>query len=469
MVQLYPDQLDLVSRVRRAMPANKWVLMQSATGSGKTRMALDMIAGAVSKGSRAIFTVPRRELLAQTIETISEYNIPFGVISPDYAPNPFAPIQIAMTPTLARRLDKIQPPKVIFVDEAHFGGAELDRVIEWSKSAGAFGVGLSATPMKTNGKGMGDWYNHMECGLPVSDLIGSGRLSQYRYYAPSAPDLSAIPSSNGDYVAKHLASFMEQESAIIGDAVRTYRDTAAGKLCVVFATSRKHAGLIQQAFQAQGIAAQTIDGTMDAATRKRLILGFARREFTVLINVYLLTFGFDLAQAAGRNVRVEALSDMCPRKSLPLQMQVWGRALRAGDEPAIMLDHANNWREHGFPDSPRDWELTNTRDKRQSGERAEPVRQCSIADGGCGFVHRPAPACPNCGFVYPIQSRMVDEVDGELQEIDRDAAERARIAARQEQGRADTLEALLEIARRTGKNPRWAHHVFQARQKKRMA
>ncbi|MDZ7904619.1 MAG: AAA family ATPase [Cypionkella sp.] len=452
-VKLYPDQQDLTNRVRLAMPAHKWVLMQSATGSGKTRMALDMIAGAVAKGSRTIFAVPRKELLAQTIETIAEYGLPFGVISPDYAPNPLAPIQLAMTPTLARRLNRIAPPKVIFIDECHFGGAEMESVIGWAKDAVAYGVGLSATPMKTNGKSMGNWYAHMECGLPVADLMTAGRLSQYRYYGPSAPDLSRVATRDGEYVASQLAGFMEAETAIIGDAVRTYRDTAAGKLCVVFATSRKHAGLIKDAFDRAGIHAQTIDGTMDTATRKRIVMGFARREYTVLINVALLTFGFDLAQAAGMDVRIEALSDMCPRKSLPLQMQVWGRALRAGPVPSIMLDHSNNWREHGFPDSPRQWSLAPSKAKRSGGERTDPVRQCSISDGGCGFVHRPAPLCPNCGFVYPVQSRIVDEVDGELQEIDRDAAERTRMAARKEQGRADSLRSVARLGKTRWKKP----------------
>jgi superfamily II DNA or RNA helicase len=461
MVQLYPYQADLVGRVRQAMRLHKWILMQSATGSGKTRMALDMITGAVKKGSRSIFAVPRRELLAQTVETMQEYGVPFGVISPDYTPDPFAPIQIAMTPTLARRLDRVQPPRVLFLDECHFGGAELESVIAWGKKHGSYGVGLSATPMKNNGKGMGDWYDHMEQGLPPADLIAQGRLNSYRYFAPSAPDLSGVSARNGEYVQSQISAYMEEQAAIIGDAVKTYRDTASGKLCVVFATSRKHAGLIQQAFQAAGIAAQTIDGTMDAAQRKALIAGFARREYTVLINVLLLTFGFDLAQAAAMPVRVEAISDMCPRKSLPMQLQVWGRALRAGSEPAVILDHANNWREHGFPDSPREWELNKSK-TRQSGERNEPVRQCDA----CYFVHRPAPCCPSCGHEYPVQSRMVDEVEGELQEIDPAQMERARKAKRMDQGRTDTLEGLLEIARREGRNPRWAHYVWNSRQRK---
>jgi len=463
MVELYPDQSDLVGRVRQSMRRHKGVLMQSPTGSGKTRMALDMIAGAYAKGSSCVFSVPRKELLAQTIKTISEYGIPFGVISPDHSYNPFAKIQIAMTPTLARRLDKIPAPKILFADEAHFGGAELDRVIDWSRAGGGWRVGLSATPLKTNGKPMSDHYDHMEMGLPMADLIKMKRLSDFRYFAPQQPDLSAVASRNGEYVQSQLADFMEADRAIIGDAVKTYRELAFGKLNVVFATSRKHAGIIRDTFNAAGITAMMIDGTMGPDERKRIILGFARREYTVLVSVALLTFGFDLAAAAGMDVTVESMSDLCPRKSLPMMLQVWGRVLRMKDDPAIIADHAGNWRENGFPDDPRDWSLDDSKKRATSDEKAEPVRQCDIASGGCGFVHRPAPVCPNCKRVYPIMSREVEQIDGELAEIDRATMVRER---KQEQGRAETLDDLIRVGAQRGmKNPSgWARHVFNARQ-----
>lgn len=462
---LYPDQADLVARVRQAMRRRKWILMQSATGSGKTRMAADMIAGSRAKGTRAIFTVPRKELLDQTIKTMREYDMPFGVISPDHPPNPFAKLQLAMTPTLARRMDKTTAPDVIFVDEAHYGGAELARVIEWAKASGAWGVGMSATPYKTNGQGMGEWYDHMEEGLPVAELIRLKRLSDFRYFAPSAPDLSGVKSRDGDFVQSQLQSMMEQDAAIVGDAVKTYREKASGLLNVVFCTSRKHAGIVVDAFRAAGVSAMSIDGTMQSDERRRIIRGFARREFTVLCNVQLLTFGFDLAAAADMDVTVECMSDLSPTKSLPLQMQKWGRVLRSKPTAAIILDHAGNVGRHGFPDSPREWSLQGS-DKRESGgDRAIPSRQCAIADGGCGFVHPPAPSCPNCGKVYPVQSRMVDEVDGELGELDRSVA---APAFRTMQGMSKTLDDLIRVGRSKGmKHPEaWAAKVISARMAK---
>lgn len=443
------------------MRRHKGVLMQSATGSGKTVMALDMIAGAYAKGSSCVFAVPRRELLAQTIETIEGYGIPYGVISPDFTPNPLASVQIAMTPTLARRLDRVPAPKILFADECHFGGAELDRVIAWSRAGGGWRVGLSATPLKTNGKPLSDHYDHMECGLSVASLIEGGRLSRYRYFAPAQPDLSRVSVSHGEYVQSQLASFMEADRAIIGDAVKTYRDLAHGRLNVVFATSRKHAGIITEAFVVAGIPAMMIDGTMGPDDRKRIIQGFARRQFTVLVSVALLTFGFDLAAAARMPVTVESMSDLCPRKSLPMQLQVWGRTLRAKAEPAIIMDHCGNWHENGFPDDDRVWSLDGKRRRASSDEKSEPARQCDIAGGGCGFVHRPAPVCPNCGRVYPVQSRMVDEVAGELLEI-------ARTERKREQGTAQTLQDLIRVGYARGMaNPTgWARHVMAARDAK---
>jgi len=467
-VELYEDQADLVGRVRQAMRRHKGVLLQAGTGSGKTRMALDMIAGAYAKGSSTVFAVPRTELLEQTIKTIADYGIPFGVISPDHTYNPLAKIQIAMTPTLARRLDKIPAPKILFADECHFGGAELDRMINWSRASGGWRVGLSATPYKTNGKPMGDHYDHMEEGLPIAELIKRKRLSDFRYFAPSQPDFSQVKVRDGEYIQSQLESFMEADRAIIGDAVKTYRDIALGKLNVVFATSRKHAGIIAEMFNAMGITARTIDGTMTKDERKRIILGFARREFTVLINVLLLNFGFDLAAAVAEyklDVTVESMSDLCPRKSLPMQMQVWGRVLRWKSESAIILDHCGNWRENGFPDDPREWSLDGKKKRAASDEKAEPARQCPIDDGGCGFVHRPAPCCPNCGRIYEIQSRMVAEIDGDLAEIDRKAMVRER---KQEQGMSKDLNALILLGKSKG-YPRpdlWAKKVMAGREAK---
>jgi superfamily II DNA or RNA helicase len=436
------------------MRTRKAVLMQSATGSGKTVMAAYMIKSAIQKGSRAVFVVPRDELLKQSAETFTAFNIPFGYFAAGYNPNPFAQAHIASGPTLARRLDRAPSANVVFIDEAHYGSNQLGAIIDHYKARGAWVIGLSATPWKMSGDGLGCWYDDMQQGPSIAKLITDGRLSSYRLFAPSKPDLTGIKTTAGDYAKGELADRMENDRVLIGDAVRHYAANAAGRLNVAFCTSVKHAEIVADAFKDRGIPAAMVSGAMDGDERSRRIKAFARRELHVLTSVDLLTFGFDLASAAQMDVTIEAMSDLRPTKSLSLQLQKWGRVLRMKQNPALIFDHAGNCDIHGMPDDDRKWSLEG-RQKRKGGnaEPTIPVRQC----GACYMVHRPSPTCPGCGFVYPIKSRMVDEVDGELSEV---LERRAKVEKKMQQGRAKTLPELMALGYSRGR----ALHVLRARQ-----
>lgn len=374
MINLFPDQSDLVERVRQSMRRHRSILMQASTGAGKTVMSASMIHSALAKGSRSLFIVPRRELLKQTAETLSSYRIPYGIICAGYTPNPFAKVQLATSGTLARRLDKAAPANVVFVDEVHYGADEIERIIRHYQAQGAWVVGLSATPWKMSGRGLGDWFDHMEMGLPVGELIRLGRLSQFRMFAPNHPDLSGVKTSGGDFAKGQLAGMMEQDRVLIGDAVKHYRDRAMGRLNVAFCTSIKHAEIMAEAFNAAGIPAAAVSGKMDDDERSRRIKAFARRELLVLANCDLMTFGFDLSSAAQMDVTIECMTDARPTKSLSLQMQKWGRVLRRKDYPAIILDHAGNIDRHGMPDDPREWSLDGQPKKGGNSEPTQPVR-----------------------------------------------------------------------------------------------
>jgi len=447
------------------MRRHKSVLMQSATGSGKTMMAASMMRSGLQKGSRAVFMVPRRELLRQTAETLDNHDIAHGFVAAGYTANPFAKIHLATTGTIARRLDKAPTANVLFVDETHFGSTQVAAVIDHYLTRGAWIVGLSATPWKMSGAGLGDWYSHMELGPPVADLIAAKRLSQFRLFAPNKPDLSGIKTTAGDYAKGQLADRMEGDRVLIGNAVQHYKRHAMGALCVAYCTSVKHAEIVAAMFNDQGVPAASIDGTMDDDQRARIVKAFARRELLVLTNCDLLTFGFDLASAAQMDVTIEAMTDLRPTKSLSLQMQKWGRVLRMKEQPAMIFDHAGNVDMHGLPDADREWTLEGRDKKERDGEKTEPARQCQQ----CYYVHRPAPVCPNCGAVYPVQSRMINEVEGELLEVTSGAARGP--TAKQQQGMATTLDALIKLGRSKGyKNPgAWAANIMTARMAKRRA
>jgi superfamily II DNA or RNA helicase len=157
------------------------------------------------------------------------------------------------------------------------------------------------------------------------------------------------------------------------------------------------------------------------------------------------------------------MSDLAPTKSLPWQMQKNGRVLRMKDDPAYIFDHAGNVDRHGLPDDDREWTLEG-KEKKKQGEKTEPTRQCEV----CYFCHRPAQICPHCGNIYPIKGRSIEEIEGELIEIARNAKKIEAKEIRKDQGMAKTMTELVEQGKSRGmKNPHaWAKHVFNARARK---
>lgn len=416
MINLFPDQEELLEAVRTEIrKKNRAILMQSPTGSGKTIVAASMIAGSRSKGTRCMMLVPRRELLRQTALTLGQYEIPFSYVASGYPTNPYAKTYIGTVQTLVQRLDKAPILDVLLIDECHYGGAELDKIITHYKAQGTYIIGLSATPIKKDGRGLDCWFDTMVCGKSVRWLMDNNRLSNYKLFQPSRPNLSKLKTD------KSIDDYMMHDKVLIGDAARHYKKYAMGKMGISFSTSRAHSQKIVDEYNGNGISACLIDGTMDDEERSRITKSFARREFLQLVNCELCTFGYDLAAASGMDVCIETLTDLAKTLSLSRQLQKWGRVLRKKDEPALIFDHAGNSfnhigeEVHGFPCKERIWSLTG-RDKKNGvmGEKTMPVRQCP----SCFYAHNPSPKCPNCGFVYPIQVREIEHVDGELMEID---------------------------------------------------
>lgn len=423
MLTLFDDQEEILGNLRAEMAIKKAVLLQSATGSGKTAIGTRMVQNAVSKikrgdnNSNVIFTVPRRDLLTQTSKTFTRYGINHSYIANGQMFNPFAQVYVGMVDTMARRIEKLPRAKLVIVDETHYGADALGAVINHYKKIGAWVIGLSATPWKLNGQGLGIFYDSMVEGKSIRWLIDNKRLSDYRYfYGRTHLDLSQVKNGDGDYNQKELSDFMEHQRVIIGDCVRDYRERCMGRLHIVRCTSIKHSQIQAQSFRDAGIPAMHVDGETPDDEKARIFKAFARREILVLTFADLLNFGFDLSQATGMDVTIESASDMKPSKSLAGQMQFWGRPIRYKNYPAIFNDHVNNYLEHGLPCSDRVWTLA-SRSKKKGGEPVPPTKQCP----NCFFVHPPAPSCPECKIVYEINSRSVKEVDGVLEEMDKSA------------------------------------------------
>lgn len=469
MISLYQDQQEVVREVRAAFTeGHQTVILQSPTGSGKSRMGAYMVASAIAKGSTVLFDVPMKELRKQIANTFMDCGIDHSFIAAGQKYSPFSASWISTTPTIAGRLDRVPRIKFALIDEGHQGGEARDRLKEWLRNHGAKILILTATPERLDGKPIDATCNRIVMGKPIKWLIENKRLSDYRLFSPNQPDLSALrKTSSGEYNALDTAGFMESQTALIGDAVRHYKQLAMGMRNVSYCASIKHSQMVCQMFNDAGIPSAHIDGSMSDDERAKIIKAFARREVLNMCNADLLLYGFDLAASSGdNNAVVESISDLKPTMSKAMQFQKIGRALRMKSNAAVIMDHAGNTfnpdgsAKHGLPCTPVDWQWRGRKKRLGEGkEKTIPVRQCPA----CYMVHRPAPQCIACGHVYEVRSRVLETVEGELQEISKDALAVVAKKERQLQGRADTFEALLELERRRGNKRGWAENVWIAR------
>lgn len=453
MISLRPYQEEIIMNMRLALARVRHVLIILSTGGGKTIIATFMALGASLKGKRIMFTCHRDFLIEQTSAAFKSVGIDHTFIAPGLDYNPFCPVIIASMDTLKRRCYKVEHPDVLIVDEAiHSAAAGWARVIEYFQSKGSMTIGLCPCSERANGQGLGKWYKEIVLGPSMTWLIENGFLSKYKIFAPSKPDLKGVGTKYGEYINSEVADRMNKP-VVTGRAINEYSKLAAGKRGVIFCCSIQHSKDVCQSFNDSGHIAVHIGSDTDKGDRKEYLSRFRNGDIKILTSVDIFSEGFDLPA-------VEYGALLRPTKSLNIYLQQIGRILRPhpDKEYAYIADHANNVSTFGMPDEERPWTLEDTKKKRDNdGERSIPVRECSV----CHYCHKPSKSCPNCGNVYPIDSRKVKQVEGELKELI--AMEKKQ--ARQEQGKAQSLEDLIAIGKSRGyKNPVfWAKKVMSGR------
>ena len=452
MVQLRDYQDSAVEAVRDSFRSrHKKTLLVSPTGSGKTVIFSYIAAGMARNNKRILIVAHRRELLKQISGALKKVGVPHAILAGGTPGIPVANVVVASVFTLVRRMKMMKPFDLIIGDEAHHFTPDSS----WGKVVAGFPtarvLGVTATPARLDGKGMGQMFDDMVMGPTVAELTAQGFLSQAVVYAPSAPDLGSVGTRMGDYVSKQLEDAMDKP-VITGSAVKHYGKYAPGKKAIAFCVSVKHAKDVAEDFRNAGHAASHIDGGMDETERDGVLKAFEEDRIQILTSCDLVSEGFDLPS-------VEVAILLRPTKSLGLYLQQCGRAIRPhpDKERTIILDHAGNTARHGFIDDDRDWTLADgfVASRGKNDENVVSVRTCPA----CFAVHKPIPACPMCGHVYPIMGRDVKHVDGDLVETRRDGEAGNGTA---EDAMQKKFKVLTSVARKRGYNnpTQWAFNVI---------
>jgi superfamily II DNA or RNA helicase len=452
-MQLRPYQSNDLESIRSELKAGvKRVLYRLPTGGGKTVVAAFMFSSAAKRGMTAWFICHRRELIKQTSRTFKDAGISHGIVGAGFPFQPKETIQICGVQTLVNRMSKMPKPSMRVWDECHHCAATTWKRIH--EAHDCIDIGVTATPERLDGKGLGPYFDVMVEGPSVAELISQGYLSPYRMFAPrNVVDVSAIKNLGGDFNQGQLAKVVDKPS-ITGDAIEHYKRLANGKRAIAFCVSVDHAKHVRDSFIAAGVAATHIDGTMDVFKRDMALRQFASGEKLLLTSVDIVSEGFDLPQ-------LEVAICLRPTQSLSLYLQQVGRALRPfpGKEYAVILDHAGNAGRHGLPDDDHEWSLDG-RPKKARKTEEEATKTCP----SCWRIVRGVlRVCPGCGFVWVPKPREIEHRDGDLVELKRGEA----VAARVETQKARDREALEQIARLRGYKKGWVDMMVASREVKR--
>lgn len=357
-------------------------------GAGKSVTVAEIARRTTANGNRVQFLVHRQELCQQIYDTFSSYGVDMTLCD------------IGMVQTVCRRTDKMLPPSLIITDENHHCLAPSYRKI-YDAFPKAYCVGVTATPVRLNGSGLGDVNDCLIIGPTVKELIARDCLSPFDYFAPSVADLSGLKvRRTGDYDPKDIDIALNKPH-IYGDVISYYKKLAGNSQAVCYCGGIGFSRHMADEFTANGIPAAHIDGDTPKAERAAIIGKFRNGEIKILCNVDLISEGFDVPDC-------RAAILLRPTKSLTLYVQQSMRCMRyKPDKRAVIIDHVGNVHRFGLPDQDFEWSLDPEKPKKTAPKTDEDlkIRQCPE----CFATHIYSDVCPICGYKYPVRKRVIEE------------------------------------------------------------
>ncbi len=459
MIALRPYQVDVIAEFNRTRESERRIILVAPTGSGKTVIGAAIIKQELAAYKNVLVLAHRREIISQTSAKLHDQDIAHGIIQAGFSPRPLERVQVASIQTLHRRaissdVMHLPPANLLIIDEAHHCPAETyQKIIAAYPNATL--CGLTATPCRGDGRGLGSIFETLiEC-PQVEALIRLGYLVRTRNYAPVDPDLKGVRTVAGDYNEGQLAERMDRPQ-LIGDIVTHWHKYGERRKTVAFAVNVAHSIHLRDEFVRSGVRCEHIDGSTPKDERDATLARLESGELELVTNCMVLSEGWDMPV-------VGACILARPTRKMGLYRQMIGRVLRPaeGKRDAIVLDHSGAVFRHGFVEDYVDWTLdpdhravSSTHQQRES-EGGSRLLECTQ----CGAVRVAGEPCAHCGFLPQRQPRAVAIVAGELGLVD--GNRRAKADLMDPALRARWHSQLAWIADERGYKPGWTAHKYK--------
>jgi superfamily II DNA or RNA helicase len=458
--ELRPYQRDIVDEFHRELAAGKRrIILVAPTAAGKTIIGAEIIRSMARTAKSVMVLAHRREIITQTSRKLHAAGVNHGIIQAGFQPRPFEFVQVASIQTLWTRamyrgsMD-LPPVDLLVVDECHHCPAKTyQKIIDAYPDAVL--LGLTATPCRGDGRGLGGIFETLIETPQVAALIAQGYLVKTRVYAPAIPNLKGVRVQAGDYVESQLAERMDRPK-LVGDIVTHWHKYGERRKTVAFAVNVAHSVHLRDEFIKSGVRAEHIDGSTPKPERDASLARLESGEIELISNCMVLTEGWDMPE-------VGACILARPTKKMGLYRQMLGRVLRIAPSKAdaIILDHSGAVFRHGFAEDHVEWVLEPDRraasptHQKRSTEYASRLIECTQ----CSAIRVAGEPCPHCGFLPQRLPHGIIIGAGELGLVDR--ACRVKTDITDPAVQAQWLAMLTHIAGERDYKPGWIAHKFK--------
>ena len=299
---LRPRQKVFVERSISALNEIGNVLSVAPTGAGKTVMFSEIIGRLLTSAStRAIVLAHRDELTEQNRAQFQKLNPSISTSVYDAKNKSWdGRVTFAMVPTLSREENLATMPAtdLLIIDEAHHAVAKtyqriIDRARELNDRCRIFGV--TATPNRSDGVGLKRVFTNVADQISVGELVGSGNLVTPRTFVMDVGvnhSLASVGQHGGEYDMEAVEEILNTE-LINSEVINHWEENARDRQTVVFCSTIAHAEAVAREFTQAGISTVLITGELGVRERKDRLREYASGSAQVVVNVAVLTEGWD--------------------------------------------------------------------------------------------------------------------------------------------------------------------------------
>lgn len=369
------------------------------TGAGKSHIVAALCKQIVQSwpDTRLLMLTSVKELIEQNAEKMRQHwpNAPLGIYSASLRQKDISQITFAGIQSVSRRADQLGHIDMVVVDECHQishkdqGGYRKLIAALTAINPSVRVVGLTATPFRLGHgyihEGDDTLFDDLIEPILIEDLIHQGYLSPLRSRATDVKlSTDGVHKRGGEFIADELNAAVNTTAlnwSVVEECIALGH---ARKSWLFFCVSVEHAQSVTGELVEHGIAAACVTGETPSGERDAMIKSFKSGSLRALVNVNVLTTGFDAPNT-------DMIAMLRPTLSPALYIQMAGRGLRLKDHctDCLVLDFAGNVARHG--------PITCVQPPNKAGKGQAPVRICPDCEEIMAAALR---TCPNCGLYF---------------------------------------------------------------------